>query len=168
MLNDNKKLREAIAYAEKKNVLVVASAGNTNYSHPEDVYYPAAYETVVGVGSVDENKKIAGFSQRNSSVKLVAPGTNISTVPITNRTKPALVNGSSYSAAVVAGVAALLLEANPELDVARLREILYRSAEDLGSPGYDTDSGWGMVNVSEALSEAKKYNNINSDIDYKY
>ncbi|WP_207654992.1 S8 family peptidase [Clostridium thermosuccinogenes] len=154
---DNDKLREAIAYAEEKNVLVVSSVGNTNRSSPDEVYYPVAYETVIGVGSINEKKEVAGFSQRNISVKLVAPGVDIPTVPISNSSKPVKVSGSSYSAAFITGAAALLLEANPELSAAQLREILYRTAEDLGSEGYDTETGWGLIDVSKALSEAPKY-----------
>jgi subtilisin family serine protease len=153
---DDENLRKAIAYAEEKNVLVVSAVGNTNRSSPEDIYYPAAYDTVVGVGSVDEQKEVASFSQRNASVKLMAPGTNIPTVPITGRTRPVKVSGSSYSAAYVAGVAALLIEANPNLRVSELREILYETAEDLLDEGYDTDTGWGLVNAAKALSEAQK------------
>lgn len=153
--SENDKLKEAIAYAEEKNAIVISSVGNANHSSPEDVYYPSAYETVIGVGSVDEKNEVAYFSQRNTSVKLVAPGFDISTVPISNRSKPVKVSGSSYSAAFVAGAAALMLQANPELSAAQVREVLYRSAEDLGEEGYDTDSGWGLLDLSKALSEIK-------------
>lgn len=153
--SDSDKLKEAIAYAEEKNTIVISSVGNANLSSPETVYYPSAYETVIGVGSVDEKKEVAYFSQRNTSVKLVASGFDISTAPISNRSKPVKVSGSSYSAAFVAGAAAILLQANPELSAAQVREILYRSAEDLGAEGYDTESGWGLLDISKALSEAK-------------
>lgn len=152
---DNKKLKEAIAYAEEKNVLVVAAAGNSNYGSPTDIYYPAAYKTVIGVGAADEKNEAAYFSQRNTSVKLLAPGTNIPTVPIRNSSKPVKVYGSSYAAAFVSGAAALLLEENPGLTCAQLRAILFRSAEDLGPEGYDTETGWGMLDISEALYEMK-------------
>lgn len=156
VMTDIDELREAIAYAEEKNILVVSSVGNSNRSSPEEIYYPAAYETVVGVGSINEEKEVAEFSQRNTSVKLVAPGTAIPTVPINNSAKPVKVNGSSYSAAFAAGAAALLLEVNPELSAAQLREILYSSAKDLGPEGYDTESGWGMLDISKAILEAQK------------
>ena len=155
--SDNDKLREAIEYAEEKNILVVSSVGNSNCSSPEDIYYPAAYETVIGVGSVNEENEVAGFSQRNNSVKLVAPGTDIPTAHINNRSKPVKVSGTSYSAAFVTGTAALLLEANPELSAVQLREILFNTAKDLEAEGYDTGSGWGLLNVSDALSEAQNY-----------
>ena len=150
---DDDKLREAIAYAEEKNVLVVSAVGNSNRSSPKSVYYPAAYETVIGVGAADENNEAAYFSQRNFSVKLLAPGTNVPTSPIGNSSKPVKVSGSSYAAAFVSGAAALLLEGNPELSAAQLRELLYNFAKDLGPEGYDTDTGWGLLDVSKALSE---------------
>lgn len=158
--SDNDKLKEAIAYAEEKNTIVISSVGNANISSPKEIYYPSAYETVIGVGSADEKKEVAYFSQRNTSVKLVAPGFDISTVPISNRSKPVKVSGSSYSAAFVAGAAALLLQANPELSVAQVREILYHSAEDLGADGYDTESGWGLLDISKALSDVNEITRV--------
>lgn len=61
-----------------------------------------------------------------------------------------------YAAAFVTGTAALLLEANPGLNVAQLRQILYQTCDDLGAQGYDTANGWGKLNVSKALSEAER------------
>lgn len=155
--DDNDKLREAIAYAEEKNVLVISSVGNTNRSSPKDIYYPAAYDTVVGVGAADEKNEVADFSQCNYSVKLLAPGTDIPTAPIDNSSKAVTVNGSSYAAAFVAGAAALLLEDNPELSASQLREILYHSAKNLGPDGYDTDTGWGLLDISKAIYENEKF-----------
>jgi len=152
---DDDKLREAIAYAEEKNVLVVSAVGNANRSSPDSIYYPAAYETVIGVGAANGKNEVAFFSQRNASVKLLAPGMDIPTVPINNSSKLVKVDGSSYAAAFVTGAAALLLEENPELTAAQLREILYRSAKDLGPEGYDTDNGWGLLDITKALSELR-------------
>ena len=164
---DNSKLRKAIAYAEKKNVLVVSSVGNTNRSSPEDIYYPAAYETVVGVGAANDEKMVAEFSQRNASVKLLAQGTDIPTVPIDNSSELLEVTGSSYAAAFVTGCAALLLEANPKLSAPQLRDILYSSADDLGAEGYDIETGWGMLDITKALSVAEKYTNF-ADLNCNY
>lgn len=158
---DNSKLRKAIAYAEKKSVLVVSSVGNTNRSSPEDIYYPAAYETVVGVGAANDKKMAAEFSQRNASVKLLAHGTDIPTAPIDNSSELLEVTGSSYAAAFVTGCAALLLEANPELNTKQLRDILYSSADDLGAKGYDIETGWGMLDITKALSVAEKLYELN-------
>jgi len=157
IIADNEKLREAIAYAEKKNVLVVSAVGNSNLSSPDVTYYPAAYETVIGVGAAKNENEAADFSQRNTSVKLLAPGTNIPTVPIANSSKPVKVSGSSYAAAYVTGAAALLLEANPKLSAAQLRDILINSARDIGLEGYDTETGWGLLDISKALSELRVY-----------
>mgnify|MGYP000854735599 CR=1 FL=1 len=110
------------------------------------------------------HREVAAFSQRNESVKLVAPGMDIPVVPINNRARTVRVSGSSYSAGFAAGVAALMLEANPELSAAGLREILYQSAEDLGIEGYDTETGWGMINASKAVAGAKSLLVFNTDI----
>ena len=72
--SDELGLREAIAYAEEKGVIVISAVGNSNGFAPEQLYYPAAYETVVGVGSVNAKSLVSQFSQRNSSVMVTAPG----------------------------------------------------------------------------------------------
>ncbi len=51
----------------------------------------------------------------------------------------------------VAGVAALLMAHMPALSVAQVRTCLLRSATDLGSPGWDAETGWGRLNAARAL-----------------
>lgn len=140
---DNAILREAIEYAEEKNAVVISAVGNENKRKPENLYYPAAYSTVIGVGSVDKKGKVSNFSQRNSSVLLAAPGEKIWTV--SQNGNPLLVSGTSYAAAYVSGAAATLLTTFPELTATGVRRILCDYTEDICETGYDTDSGWGII-----------------------
>jgi subtilisin family serine protease len=151
---DDDALRSAVAYAESRGAVVVSAVGNYNADKPEGLYYPAAYATVIGVGAVTENGEVAAFSQRNTSVALCAPGKNLKVATIRGKTISTF--GTSYAAAFVSGTAALLLSLQQDLKPEVIRRILYASAKDLGTAGYDKDSGWGVLQVDTALQFAKQ------------
>lgn len=148
---DEPELREAVAYAEEKGAILISAVGNRNRSDPAAVYYPAAYGTVVGVGSIDHEMSVSDFSQRNASVMVTAPGESVASLS----SEPSLafteVSGTSHAAAYVSGFAALLLSRFPEMTPAQFREVLKDSSQDLGEPGYDTSYGYGLIDVSRAL-----------------
>ncbi len=141
--SDSKSLRNAAAYAEEKGVLVVSSAGNSNLYRPQDVYYPGAYDTVLCVGSANSDGAVSPFSQRGNMIDILAPGSNLQVVSI--RAKKIRAFGTSYSTAYVTAAAAKLLEQNPGLTPAELRKILCSLARDIEEPGFDPDSGWGIL-----------------------
>jgi thermitase len=64
------------------------------------------------------------------------------------------VAGTSYSAPIVAGVAALVMSANPTLTATQVQDILKQSSDDLGVTGWDTSYGWGRVNAARAVALA--------------
>lgn len=129
---DKEPIREAIAYAEEKGVLVVASAGNDYVENPGQIYYPAAYETVLAVGSLSaDGTQIAEFSQRGPWVDLFAPGEEISVLTLSGETKTE--KGSSYAAARVTAAAAGYLQKNGSLTPAELRTLLLDEAEAYGA-----------------------------------
>jgi subtilisin family serine protease len=102
-LTDSKVLKEAIDYAKAANVTLVASAGNNNTSA---VQYPAAYPGVIAVAATDMSDRKASFSNFGSYIYVDAPGVHImSTVP---GGKYGIANGTSFSAPIVAGMAALI------------------------------------------------------------
>ena len=63
-------------------------------------------------------------------------------------------DGTSFSTPFVTGLAALLLEMNPDMTTAEFKDILIATSDDLGAAGYDTAAGYGMINVPEALKYA--------------
>ena len=132
LILDKPSVREAVAYAEEKGVLVVASVGNDYATDGEFVYYPAAYETVLSVGSVNKKKKeISKFSQRGDWVDIYARGEEITIKTLSGNTRES--EGTSYSAALVTARAARLLQKNPNLTPAELREKLLNKAKQLDS-----------------------------------
>ena len=92
-------LNDAIDYAIEHDVLVIAAAGNTSGS----VLYPAAYEPVIAVGSVDPDLELSSFSSRGPAIDLLAPGRDILTT--TNGSGYATMLGTSFAAPHVTGVA---------------------------------------------------------------
>lgn len=135
----------AVNYAMSKGALVVAAAGNTGDETP---IYPAAYPGVVAVGALASDGGIAGFSTRGS-VSLVAPGTSIASTDSDGRYSAS--TGTSMSAAIVAGVAALLAGQPQFTDLCALRAAMYGNAGDLGMKGVDPVYGYGQVRTLASL-----------------
>ena len=158
-IGDSEDLQSAIAYAEKQGVVVVAAVGNENEDHPEVEFFPAAYETVLGVAALRADEGIATFSQRNKSVTLSAPGTDLKVATVRGRTVRAF--GTSYAAAYVAGGVALLKAEYPSLTPGQVRSVLLATARDIGTQGYDVDSGYGVLQINKALSKARALDEIN-------
>lgn len=146
---NNEDIYEAICYAEEKGVVVVSSVGNKNNENAQSVYFPAAYETVIGVGAVCKDGSVASFSQRNVSISLCAPGDELTVLKPNG--KYTLTYGTSYATAYVSAAAALVLSEKPLLRPYEVRKILYDTALDVEEDGYDTLSGYGLVQINTAL-----------------
>jgi subtilisin family serine protease len=78
---------------------------------------------------------------------LVGTSARVRSVPVDY----ARLSGTSMATAYVSGTAALVWSARPELTPAQVRELLQRSASDLGTPGHDDLFGWGLVQAREAV-----------------
>lgn len=140
---ESDELRDAVEYAAKKGAIVVSAVGNAYETAPERVYYPAAYDGVIGVGAADGDI-IASFSQR-LNVDLLAPGVKLDTVTNKNSAKSEKKSGTSYACAYVSGSLAAIWSKNPGLSADEVTKALYASARDIGRRGYDTESGWGVI-----------------------
>ena len=143
-------LKSAIETAVAAGVIVVASVGNEGDAR---FNYPAAYPSVIGVGGVDQNLNVCSFSNKNDSVFVVAPGEKVASLSLL----PGIVStmdGTSFSAPYVAGLAALLRQMNPAMTSAEFQEILAATSKDLGEAGYDTAAGNGLIQVPAALRYA--------------
>lgn len=139
---ENKELKKAIDYAEDRGVLVVSACGNDG----DIVYYPAAYSTVIGVGSYNENLEPSEFSSGGNGIDLLFSGENIKVVSIKNANDYELVEGTSYSAALITSYAAAALEDYPALLPHQIRYFMRISCDDICDEGYDEKSGYGAFN----------------------
>lgn len=146
-------LREAVEFADRRGVLIIAAAGNTA-DRANEVVYPAAYPQVLAIAALDDRDQVPPFSQRHPYVSLAAPGVNIAST-----TWRGAVGGKAYgtgtgtSAAAphVSALAALLWSLDPKLPRDDLRRILIETADDVGPPGKDPSSGYGRISPMRAL-----------------
>lgn len=123
LILDKDSVRNAVGYAEEQGVLVVASAGNDYEENGAVRYYPAAYDSVLAVGSlVKDGKEIAPFSQRGEWVDTYVVGEGIPIKTLSGNEMTG--DGTSYSAAKVTGMAAKELEDDPTISLNKLKENL--------------------------------------------
>jgi thermitase len=125
-------MADAVAYANLKGVLVVAAAGNSGSSTKN---YPAAYAGVVSVGATAPGSDApSSWSNRNSAtnvwVDVAAPGT---VTAMDHRGRYGTVEGTSFSAPIVAGVAALVKTRNPSYTGYSLHNAVIGKARPIGS-----------------------------------
>ncbi|WP_404343722.1 S8 family serine peptidase [Pseudoalteromonas mariniglutinosa] len=147
-------LADAITASEQANILFVAAAGNDAVDNDQNPSYPANYENnnVVSVASTDSRDAMSSFSQWGlTSVDLGAPGSAIlSTIPGNSY---ASYSGTSMATPHVAGVAALVLSINPDLNSAELKQLLMDSGDDNADLQGKTVSG-KRLNANQALEQA--------------
>lgn len=144
---DVTKIKEAVVYAKKKGVMVISAVGNDG--EDEDYYYPAAYDTVLAVGSHNDKGELSDFSQQNSTADLLAPGEDIWLASRYGKTYRA--RGTSYATAYVAAAAAKLMENDPGLSSEEIRKLLIDTATDTIEEGEDKDYSVPILNLEEAL-----------------
>ena len=153
-------MRDAVKYAYDKNVVVVASAGNNG----GPVTFPAAYdEYVLAVAATDFNDNRTSWSSYGPEVDVAAPGEKV-LAPLPTALTPAGFfpylpgTGTSFSAAHVAGLAALIKGFKPGLQVADIMNIIRYSADDVNASqfkGKDNYIGYGRINMEKALVPIK-------------
>jgi subtilisin family serine protease len=141
-------IERGIAAAAAKGIVMVAAAGNAGAKSPP--LYPAANASVIAVSATDAQDKLFAASNRGSHIAISAPGVDIF-LPAPDE-KYQMTSGTSFSAAYISGLAALMLERNPALKPNEVRAILMKTARDLGTPGRDDFFGAGEADAFAAVS----------------
>jgi thermitase len=138
-------MEDACNYAWSRGCVIVAASGN-DYRGP--IIYPAAYDSVIAVGSINQTEVLSGFSNYGAEQELVAPGESIlSTIPGGYGYK----SGTSMATPHVAGVAALIKSRYPEFSNEEIRERMRNTTKDLGAQGKDDYYGYGLADAYAAL-----------------
>jgi subtilisin family serine protease len=140
-------LRDVIRYAYSQNVVLVASAGNTNSDLP---HYPSSYAEVISVGNSTQEDFVSGSSNYGSTIDLVAPGTQVATT-IRNSAYSLDFSGTSAAAPFVSAAAGLILSIE-NFTNEEIRQIVKTTSDDINQPGWDDRSGAGRLNLFKALS----------------
>jgi subtilisin family serine protease len=152
--NPDPQLENAILGAVHNGCLVVASAGN-NGQLGNLPTYPASYPHVLTVGATDESDNVAPFSSMSAWLDLAAPGVDIvGAVPLSHDPNgySTGLEGTSFSAPIVSAAAAWVWTVRPTLTATQISELLRQTALDIGPQGFDTGSGFGIVNIPAALA----------------
>lgn len=139
-------LSNAIRMAQDNGVVCIAAAGNDGAG---SISYPAAYPGVIAVGASDQLDHRASFSNYGEGLDVMAPGTSIWSCKRGDTYQE--LSGTSTAAPFVAGIAALMLSVNPALTPPEIGEIINETATDIGASGWDSITGWGVVNAKDAV-----------------
>ena len=150
---DNPVLHDAVANAVAKGVVVVVAAGNDG---SPVLQYPAAYPEVLAVGATNDGGALTSFSSFGNWVDIAAPGWNITSTGPRALTPPTYLpywsgSGTSFSAPIVAGVAALVRNKWPTLTPSQVMGRLKATARDAGPRGVDPYYGAGILDAYYAL-----------------
>jgi hypothetical protein len=141
-------LHDMLAALRANGAVLIAAVGNAGPKSPP--LYPAADPNVIAVTATDMDDKPFAQANRGTHIAVAAPGVNIlAAAPDGGYQMP---SGTSFAAAEISGIAALLLERNPKLDAAAIRRILMATAHDLGPPGHDDQFGSGLADALAAVN----------------
>lgn len=154
-------IHDAIKYAYSKGVIVVCAAGNDGGDVSKQ--YPAAFDEVFTVGSIDSKGHYSIFSNHGEEVDFVAPGHNLELPDLEKD------YGTSFSTPFVSSAAAMVLAVNPDLTINQVKNILIESAvpyEDLSyydgfhiMYGYEGEEYWDLYEafVEEIIDDESLY-----------
>lgn len=149
-VNNDATVTSAAQYLQSRGGVMTAAAGNDGqyYSAPDNPY-------ILAVGATGSNDVLASFSTRGNFLDLTAPGAGIYTT--TRGGGYGSATGTSFSAPLAAGVAALVMSARPTLTPGQVQDVLKQSANDLGTTGWDSSYGWGRINAAQAVALAATF-----------
>ncbi|MBQ9060198.1 MAG: S8 family serine peptidase [Firmicutes bacterium] len=157
---------EAVEYAQNKGCLIIAAAGNDAFN--VQYTYPASYDGVLSVGSVDSGGERSYFSNFGESLDVAAPGSDIvSCIPETIARQKiaqggvvygngeegyyASMSGTSMATPHASGAAALYKAAHPEEIGFDIADLMISTCQDVGDPGKDIETGAGIVDAAAML-----------------
>ena len=148
-------IMSALLRATKAGAFVICAAGNDGM--PNSVNWPGRREETIAVGAVDRDGRAARFSSRGPQVDIAAPGVDI--LSTWKRGRYAKLSGTSMATPFVSGVVTLMLSKHrqhggktPVVTVADLRQHLQKTARDVGTPGHDDATGWGLIQPEAMLA----------------
>jgi serine protease AprX len=154
---------DAVCKAVENGKIVICAAGNSG-PNAKTIGCPSDCKNVISVGATDKNDQIASFSSRGPTSdgrlkpEICAPGKDIVSTRATGiHNEKAIDNnyismsGTSMACPVVSGSVALMVQKNPKLTAAEVKDILEKTAKPIGSKCPNTDYGYGRISVKSAI-----------------
>ena len=142
-------LQASVDAAIAAGIVIFAAAGNGGVSFIDS---PANCNGIYAVGATDSQDTLAYFSNTDTLMitkGITAPGVELYTTDINGGYATA--SGTSFSAPMASGLAALIRSAQPSLSPVQVFDFIQRSADDLGAPGPDRSFGRGRINALKAM-----------------
>lgn len=148
---DSPVVEQMLQTAHDQGILLIAAAGNkgTANTTQDTIEFPAKSSYVMAVTAVDDNLERASFSATGAEADVAAPGANIVSTSTNGRYE--LRDGTSVAAPFVAGLAATLKQAYPQLTNDQLRHLIEVNSIDLGTAGRDDLYGYGMISFQHVF-----------------
>jgi membrane-anchored mycosin MYCP len=170
-------VQAAVHYAASQNIVIIAAAGNATDTCPQNnqpdarkpktiVTPPWFADDVLSVGAIDESGSVAPFSVHGPWVGVAAPGTKIisldpaegsdglANLTYENGDKPSEIQGTSFAAPYVAGLAALVKAKYKNLDAKGIVNRIKQTAQHPAAPGgRDSYVGYGVIDPVAALTQ---------------
>ncbi|MFT5510668.1 MAG: subtilisin family serine protease [Hyphomicrobiaceae bacterium] len=156
----DKAVRNILMAAYRRGTILVAAAGNAGPRAP--AAYPAAYPEVLAITALDKSNRLYKNANQGDYVTAAAPGVDV-LVPIP-RGGYDVKSGTSFAAAHISGLIALMLERDPSLTSAQIRTHIGSAAEDLGAKGHDKKFGAGRADAFGTLKAVIGGSNPSSPI----
>jgi subtilisin family serine protease len=145
-------VQQALAVAAARGIVLVAAAGNAGPNSPP--LYPAADSHVIAVTATDSGDHLFAQANRGPQVAIAAPGVDILMPAPEDRYQ--VNSGTSFAAAYVSGVVALLIDRNPGITPDGVRAALTATAHDLGPKGRDDQFGAGLADALAAVQAVSR------------
>jgi serine protease AprX len=160
MNGDSAITTKAADMAAARGVVVCVAAGNWQQDSWHYISAPADADSIISVGAVNDKGLLAGFSSVGPTFdgrikpEVVARGVSNWMVNPSDSTGYFSGSGTSFSAPLIGGVAALIVEAHPTWTPMQVRESLMMTADRASNP--DNQYGWGLVNALKAIQYHQK------------
>ncbi|MGC8933217.1 MAG: S8 family peptidase [Candidatus Methanodesulfokora sp.] len=157
--SDSSVLHDAVIWAYNNNAIIVAAAGNEGDGDPttDNVAYPARYSEVIAVAAIDSNYNVPSWSSDGPEVDVAAPGVNIYSTY--KNSGYATLSGTSMATPHVSATIALIQAmrmayGKQPLTFNQAYEAITKTAVDVGNPGFDVFSGYGLIDAYSAVQYA--------------
>jgi len=148
--------RQAIEYARQNGVLLVVSAGNDGGVMSVLGQASQEFDNIITVGAADGTER-ADYSSYGMGLDLLAEGGTAEN-PLTSLINDGIgtMAGTSVATAQVTGAVSKVWAMNPELSYRQVIAILKETATDLAAPGWDAETGAGLLNLAAAIQVARE------------